>query len=235
MKSIVFTHKGNRDVNQDFVLVQNINPETFLMLIADGMGGYENGDVAAKIVADNILTYLSSISQIDELSIQKAINKANLAIKQLKEKSNTKLGSTIGGIIINSDKAICFWVGDVKIFHFQANKLQFESSPHTLMNEVINSGAITDAEKTSKYKHVVTRSVQGEVEYSKVDVHIINSITEKDMFLLCSDGVHGVFEGIQIQQFLNTSDTIDEAIGRIENRLKKEAKDNFSLISVRTS
>lgn len=232
MKSIVFTHKGDRNVNQDFVLVQNINPETFLMLIADGMGGYENGELAAKIVSENILTYLSTVSQIDDSSIQKAVNKANLAIKQLKDESKSKLGATIGGIVLNSEKAICFWVGDVKIFHFNSNKLQFESSPHTLMNEVINSGAITDVDKTSKYKHVVTRSVQGEVEYSKVDAHTIAPITEKDMFLICSDGVHGAFEGIQIQQLLNTSDTLDEAIGRIEKRLKNEAKDNFSLIAL---
>ena len=51
MKSIVFSHKGKREVNQDFVLVQNINPETYLHLIADGMGGYEHGEIAAKLVA----------------------------------------------------------------------------------------------------------------------------------------------------------------------------------------
>lgn len=232
MKSIVFTHKGNRDVNQDFVLVQNINPETFLMLISDGMGGYENGEIAAKLVAENILTYLSTVTQIDDLSIQKAVNKANLVIKQFKEKSNSKLGATIGGIVLSSDKAICFWVGDVKISHFKNNRLQFESNTHTLMNEVISNGAITDPDKTTKYKHVVTRSVQGDVEYSKVDINTIDSVTEKDMFLICSDGVHDIFESIQVQQFLNTSATLDEAIERIEKRLKNEAKDNFSLIAI---
>lgn len=230
MKSIVFTHKGKRDVNQDFVLVQNINPETYLMLISDGMGGYENGDIAAKLVAENILTYLSSVTQIDDLTIQKAVNKANLVIKQLKEKSNSKLGATIGGVVLTPYKAICFWVGDVKIFHFRNNNLQFESYPHTLMNDVISSGSINDANQISKYKHVVTRSVQGDVEYSKVDIHTIESVTGKDLFLICSDGVHNLFEGIQIQQLLNTSDTVDEAINRVEKRLKLEANDNFSLI-----
>ena len=232
MKSIVFTHKGKREVNQDFVLVQNINEETYLMLVSDGMGGYENGDIAARIVAENILTYLSTVSNVDALHIQKAVNKANLAIKQFKDKSNTKLGATIGGVILNSSKAICFWVGDVKIFHFNSNKLQFESQPHTLMNDVINNGSIADVNQMSKYKHVVTRSVQGEVEHSKIDMHTIDSVSEKDMFLVCSDGVHDLFEGIQIQQILNTSNSVDETMTKIEKRLKIEGKDNFSMIAI---
>ena len=64
----------------------------------------------------------------------------------------------------------------------------------------------------------------------EVVYNTIAPITEKDMILICSDGVHGAFEGIQIQQLFNTSDTLDEAIGRIEKQLKNEAKDDFSLL-----
>ena len=77
MKSIVFSHKGKREINQDYVLIQNMNPEAFLFLIADGMGGYEHGEVASKMVSENIFTFLSTIKQINEEQIQKAINKAN--------------------------------------------------------------------------------------------------------------------------------------------------------------
>ena len=231
MKSLVFSHKGNREINQDYILIQNITPNEHILLIADGMGGYEQGDVAAKMVAENIHTYLSNIGKTDIQHIQTAINKSNLAIKQLTENSQKKIGATVGGIILKEKEAICFWVGDVKIFHFQKNKLQFESNAHTLMNEVIESGAISDVNQIEKYRHVVTRSIQGDVEFSKIDNRTIDNLSENDLIIICSDGVHDKFNGIQIQQILNTSDGIEQAMWRIEKMLKKEAKDNFSMIS----
>ncbi len=232
MRSIVLTDKGKRKINQDFVLVQNISPDTFLMLIADGMGGYSNGEVAARVVSENILTFLSTVKDIKSNHIQKAVNKANLVLKQMKEDSQEKMGATIGGLVLSKNEALCFWVGDVKIFHFKNNKLHYESNAHSLMNQIIENGSITDAERVSKYKHVVTRSVQGDVEQSQIDYCKIENLTAQDMLLICSDGVHDVYDGIQIQQILNNSDTVDDAMRRIEKRLLDDANDNFSLISV---
>ncbi|MDF1865317.1 MAG: protein phosphatase 2C domain-containing protein [Saprospiraceae bacterium] len=233
MKSLIFTHKGKRKINQDFVLIQNINPDTFLMLIADGMGGYEQGEKAAKAVAESILTFLSTTNEIGINQIQKAINKANLVIKQMTIDSQVKMGATIGGIILNKNSAICFWVGDVKIFHFNNNKLQYESHSHTLMNEIIENGSIKDPERISKFKHVVTRSVQGDIKHSQIDFHEIENLSNDDMFLICSDGVHDLYDGIHFQQLLNNSSTIEEAINCVENRLMLEAEDNFSLMCKR--
>lgn len=232
MKTIIFSHKGKREVNQDFVLVQNINPKTYLYLIADGMGGYEHGEIAAEIVAENILTYLSTVEIIDKEKIQKAINKANLAIKQVKKNKNIKLGATVGGLILQSNQATCFWVGDVKIFHFRNNKLVRESTSHTLMNEIISNGSINDPKQIIKYKHVVTRSVQGDVKLSQIETFTQGNINDSDLFLVCSDGVHDLYDGINLQQVLNTSESLEEAFNQIEKRLISEAKDNFSLITL---
>ncbi|MFW5700740.1 MAG: PP2C family protein-serine/threonine phosphatase [Cyclobacteriaceae bacterium] len=232
MKSLVFSHRGKRKTNQDYVLIQNINPDTHLFLIADGMGGYENGDVAAKIVVENIHTYLSNVQEIEVQHIQKAINKANLLIKQLRDKKQMKIGATVGGLILNELKSFLFWVGDVKIFHFRDNALLFETPAHTLMNEVIESGAISNIKQINKYRHIVTRSVQGDIELSQADTRIIERPHEKDLFIICSDGVHDIYDSIQIQQLFKASNVIDEAMSAIEQRLKSEATDNFSMIAI---
>jgi serine/threonine protein phosphatase PrpC len=230
MKSIIFTHKGKREINQDYVLVRNLNQETFLFIVADGMGGYEQGEIAARLVSENILTYLSSVSDINPNHVQKAINKANLAIRQFKEKAGLKLGTTVGGAIVTSKEALCFWVGDVKIFHFKNNILQKESHSHTLMNEVIDKGSIVNPDQINKYKHVVTRSVQGEVDRSQIDFFKVGLVEDQDVFLICSDGVSDVFSGIQIQQILSSAKSNVEAVDTMEKRLIEDAKDNFSLI-----
>jgi serine/threonine protein phosphatase PrpC len=231
MKSIVFSHKGKREANQDFVLVQNLDPVTYLHIIADGMGGYAHGEIAARMVVENVLTYLSTVETIDIAQIQKSINKANLAIRQVREKKNCKLGATVGGVIIRADQAICFWVGDVKIFHFKNNRLVKESISHTLMNEVISNGSIKDPKQISKYKHVVTRSVQGDVEHSQIESFTQKNLDSSDLFLVCSDGVHDLYDGFHLQQIFNSSDSTEEAINRVEKYLLAVAKDNFSLIS----
>ncbi len=230
MKSIVFSHKGKREVNQDFVLVQKINHETNLYLIVDGMGGYEDGEIASKMVAENILTYLMTIKKVDEAQIQKAINKANLALRQHREKNKTKIGATVGGVILQGNQAICFWVGDIKIFHYKNNRLIRESTSHTLMNEVIKNGSIKDPKQISKYKHVVTRSVQGDVEHSQIESFTQENLDVSDLFLICSDGVHNLYNGFHLQQILNTSDSNESAMKQIEERLLSDAKDNFSVI-----
>lgn len=230
MKSLVFSHKGKRNINQDYVLLQNITPDEHILLIADGMGGYESGDVAAKIVAENIHTYLSNVGVADIKHIKTALNKSNLAIKQHSDGLQKRIGATVGGIILKEKTAICFWVGDVKIFQFRKAKLQFESYAHTLMNDVLDSGAISDVEQIEKYRHVVTRSIQGDMEFSKADFHTIDSLSEGDLIIVCSDGVHDKFNGIQIQQILNTSDGAELAMWRIEEMLKDIANDNYSMI-----
>jgi serine/threonine protein phosphatase PrpC len=230
MRSIVFSHKGQRKVNQDYVLVENINPDTELYLIADGMGGYENGELAAKIASESILTFLSTVKLIDESQVQKAINKANLAIRQYKEQFNVTLGTTVGGVIIHFKQAICFWVGDVKIFHFKKNEIIKESTPHTLMNEVIRNGTIKDPNQIKKYKHVVTRSIQGDIKLSQIDSFKVEKIDCSDLFLICSDGIHDLYDALYFQHLFNNSTSKEEALDKIERQLLIDALDNFSLI-----
>ena len=230
MKPIIITNKGQREANQDYVLAQNINPDTLLLVVSDGMGGYDHGEIAAKLVVDNVLAYLSTINEISTDQLQKAINKANLAVRQLKQEKKINAGATVGGVVLTQGRAICFWVGDVKIFHFRDNKLQFESSSHTLINEVKNNGSITDANRLKKYRHIVTRSVQGEIKNSQVETKMIDDLFEKDIFIICSDGVHDIIDGLGLQHFIRSSEDAEKATSKIEERLNCEAKDNFSMI-----
>ena len=227
MRSITISNKGKRQVNQDFILTQSINPDSYLYLVADGMGGYESGGMAAKIVAESILTYLRTVQYVDNQELQRGVNKATLAIRQ---QQIDKMGATIGGVILDSDNVIAFWAGDVKVMHYKNNRLLFESTSHTLMDEMINNGSITDTERLLKYKHVVTRSVTGDIKRNQIDYVAINGLDSDDLLVICSDGVHNIYDARQIQQFLNTSDSMEEAFRRIDNKLKEEADDNYSVI-----
>lgn len=234
MHSYTLSQKGKRETNQDYIISKTIGPDLSLHLIADGMGGYEDGDLAARTVAESISETLTYTSQLNFYEIIKqAISLANSSISKFTEDGGKKLGATIGGIIIGDEKALCFWIGDVKIFHFRDGNIIFESTPHSLMHEVLKNGSITDATKASKYRHIVTRSVQGDHSKSEAEFHIIEEILDTDTLLICSDGVHDVLAGVQLQHFIKRSPSPIDLLSNIDERCLLDSKDNYSAIIVK--
>ncbi|HMR89950.1 MAG TPA: protein phosphatase 2C domain-containing protein [Saprospiraceae bacterium] len=228
MKINSFTEKGGRQSNQDYIFIENINPNVHLILVADGMGGYESGDIAAKMVCENILTYLSIQTVVDQGTIQKAVNKSNLALRQYQSDHEIKMGATVGGIIISGSDVSCFWVGDVKIIQFRSGEIVFESRDHTLMADIVESGSIASYERIEKYKHVVTRSVHGDVKVSQISYETLGSVECGDILVICTDGVTDIMDSYSIQHDIYSSSDLDDGINKIKRRLEIEGKDNYS-------
>lgn len=225
-----FSNKGKRKSNQDYLFSKSINPDCTIHMVVDGMGGYEYGDVASKLVAENIHTYLSTVQEINEKEIQKAVNKSNLIIKQKADDLNSKIGATLAGVIIIKDSAYLFWVGDVKIIYIRNNELLFESHSHTLINQMVDNGNVIN--KIERFKHVVTRSVSGSIKDSVIDCHSVSNLLPNDLIVLYSDGVSDIFNSYQINSIFKTESTAQKSINQLEALCNIEAKDNFSMIVV---
>ncbi len=231
MKSKVISHIGKRETNQDRILAKKINIDSYIYLVADGMGGYDNGDIAAEMVIDSLTTFLSNSDQFNVNVIHKAINKANLALRQYQEQHQSKLGSTLGGILISEKNAKTFWVGDVKILHYSKGKLCFESKSHNLSSELSETENSNDSVNFSKYNHIVTRSIQGNFQKSVPSYHEL-TLNKGDKLFICSDGVHNIIDPNTLQYLLNKEESTGALISTIDQRLQKEASDNASLILI---
>ena len=205
MKALTLSHLGKRPTNQDLLLEQTFKDGSSLFAVNDGMGGYEHGEIAAQLIVDSMSTYLSSVDIIDSFQIQKAINKSNLFIRQRNIALLGNMAATIGGIFIREETVIYFWVGDVKIFHFRNGGLIFESSAHTLVSELVENKSILDPAKLSRYKHVVTRAIQGDVKLSQAELYSGDFDIENDILIVCSDGVHDLFDGLQFANMIERS------------------------------
>lgn len=225
-----FSNKGKRKNNQDYLFSKSINPDCNLYMVVDGMGGFEYGDVASELIAENIHTYLSTVKDINEKEIQKAVNKSNLIIKQKSIDLNAKIGATIAGVITLKNTALLFWVGDVKIIHIRNQELLFESHSHTLINQMIDNGNIIN--KIERYKHVVTRSVSGSIKESEIDCHIISNLLPNDLIMIYSDGVSDILNSYQIDNVFKSAASVQKGISEVEILCNIEAKDNFSMIVV---
>lgn len=228
-----FSNKGKRKNNQDYLFYKSINADCILYLVVDGMGGYDYGELASKLVAENIHTYLSTVNFIDKKEIQNAVNKSNLIIKQKSDDLNAKMGATLGGVIIFKETAFLFWVGDVKIIHTRNEELLFESHSHTLINQMIENGNIIN--KIERYKHIVTRSVSGTIKDSEIGFQTINTVLPNDLIVIYSDGVSDILNSYQVNNVLNSNGTILEGINQLESLCNLKSNDNFSMLIVQAS
>lgn len=221
------TGKGKRESNQDFICIDRLESGASFFLIADGMGGYEKGDEAAKIVSENIFTFLNYVESINEQSIQKAIQKANLAIKQFNDKNNIRSGATIGGVIVIEDIAHIFWIGDVMVYQISKENILFQTKSHTLVNRLLESDSIKEEKSLERYKHIVTRSISGKPSESCIGYQSIQ-FSEGDSFIICSDGVHNTVSVEQILMYINQ----ENGLQQLESQFLKDAQDNYSVITI---
>lgn len=218
---------GKRESNQDLIYVDKLESGASFFLIADGMGGYEKGDQAARIVTENIFTFLNFVGSINEQNIQQAVQKANLAIKQFKNKNNIKSGATVGGIIVEENAVHIFWVGDVMVYQINKDKVLFQTQCHTLVNSLLESESIKEEKSLEKYKHIVTRSISGKPSESSIGYQSIHFL-EGDSFIICSDGVHNTVSVEQILMYINQ----ENGLQQLESQFLKDAQDNYSVITV---
>jgi len=223
MIKYLFSEKGQRENNQDYILSKDINTDSSIHIIADGMGGYEKGLIAAQIVTNTIANNLTdTLLQNSEEIILDAITQANNQIAQIKTRENIKMGTTLAGVYIHRNHFLAFRVGDVKIIHISNNKIVFESKDHSLINQLKDTNLNPSTTALNDIRHIVTRSIQGDNNKFHPDFYS-GKINSGDRILICSDG------------FLELIDTNNINIINFEklNKLQKiaqDCKDNASVI-----
>lgn len=220
MNIISHTGIGARKENQDIILISELQNDMSLYLVVDGMGGYENGFEAAKIIIENIDSYLKTCKEITSTEIDIALKKANLAIKQFNEATSNKSGATLGGIIRSADKSLIFWLGDVTICLFDGENISYKSKAHSLINSLVESGKVLTTDNINKYKHIVTKSISGKREIIEKGFFEISN-NDYDKFLICSDGVTDT---------ISFNDFVKVNINDLNAVLKDKSKDNYSYI-----
>lgn len=236
MQILSFSEKGNRPENEDFVFTATLDATTSIHIVADGMGGYEHGALAAKTVTNTIVDSIKKnicIGVDIESIIQNAINVSNIAVQKLRTEYNSKIGSTVAGIVIVNNQAYCFWLGDVRIYQIRDKNILFQSKDHSLINELSKNGQVLTPALIEQYRHIVTRSIQGNGEEMKPDIVVINDLVRDDTLIVCSDGVHNVFGSSKLEHLFQSTINAEYLIKQIKEKCEIESCDNYSLIVIR--
>lgn len=182
-----------RETNQDSIFLSNKDK---LYIVADGMGGHSGGELASTMAVKYISEYAKQVQTSNEKSndqlVKEAITHANREIKTYADKDQTLrgMGTTVVCIKFSEDAASIGNVGDSRAYLITRGKIFQLTKDHSLVQEKINMGIYTRQQALEDpHKNVLSRTVGYE---DKVNIDVFNYKFKKgDMFLLCSDGLHG--------------------------------------------
>lgn len=208
-----------------------------LIAVADGMGGHAAGEVASRIAisalareseiftkadidiesADDL--YSSSISVIDATISEYAIEKPELA----------GMGTTLSALFLRGGAAAALHIGDSRIYRLRGNVLEQLSTDHTVIAELLEQGAITEADiATHPQRSVLTQVLMGDGRHQPT--LSIYEVKPDDRFLLCSDGLTGVVSDKEIKAILKGKARGAAVDSLIELAYINGAPDNVTVI-----
>ena len=230
LEHAVLTHEGRvRTNNEDAYCVRAADG---LFVVADGMGGHENGEWASAAIADAMDGVALPID-FDAAShaIADALHRANAVIHAEAEARGLQMGSTVVALLIRDGRFAVLWVGDSRAYLHRDGELVRISHDHTQVQEMIDRGLLGPGDAEGHpMSHVLARAmgVRAEVE---VDV-IADEVESGDVFLLCSDGLMARVEDREIAAALADQDAATRAERLVKLTLDRGAPDNVTVITV---
>lgn len=183
MNVFKYSNLGCRENNQDYLVSIALEQDRSLHLVADGMGGYDCGDIASKIVGESYAHCLSRNMSIKEATRETSKNiqaeRINLGV--------SKMGSTVAGVFIDRMHACIFWAGDSRVYVFRNEKQIFHTIDHSVISELSRKRELSFDER-ERFGHIVTRAIMGNDD-DGVDTHD-ESLQSNDELLICTDGLY---------------------------------------------
>ena len=236
----------NRLQNEDsYGIRQKMNSEAdslLLAVIADGMGGMAQGELASQlavktILESPILTNLTNDNQREEWIID-LVKKANHVISETVPHG----GTTMSLVTAIGNQLSIAHVGDSRIFLIRNGEIFQLTEDHSLVAMLLASGQITEEESLNHPdRSVLTRSLGSKPQLSDGYIQTINQfnsqisliLEDQDILLLCSDGVWDLIASDELCSMFNNTQDLQEAVDKIiEQVLEKGANDNATLLAL---
>lgn len=230
------SEKGIREHNEDSVFVPT-KSEMSLVIVADGMGGHNAGNVASALAVRTVASELKRGGVgTPNMLVHKAVSKANTAVYELscKDPKLKGMGTTMVLALLFRSRYVAANVGDSRLYQiFASGGMRQISIDHSYVGELVAAGYITPAQaKTHPKRNLITRAL-GTSEEERIDV--FSETWEKDdILVLCTDGLCGTLDDEIIENTVRSSNDLNEAAELlVEKALKAGSTDNISVVLVK--
>ena len=222
-----------------------VDVEHRFFLVADGMGGHGNGEVASSLTIEAASDFLRQGDETESgepaetttapptsRTLRSAIEAGHARVVRAvdEDEALTGMGTTVVGLMLGSQSVSVAHVGDSRAYLLRNADLQLVTDDHTWVNEQVRAGYLSpDQARSHPLKSVVTRAIGGEHD---VDVEVQEIEVESgDLFLLCSDGLTTMLSDEEIRSHLVTDESLeDRCAALIRHANARGGVDNITVI-----
>lgn len=240
-KPLGYSQIGRKDQQEDAVwpLFADVTSNNRCIVLCDGVGGSEHGEVASQTSSKVIGEYLSGViansNYVCDEDVQDAVNKAYDELEQLdtepSENGTISMATTLACVCFHSDGVLAAHMGDSRIYHVRPGQgLLYQSADHSLVNALLQAGELTIEEaKVFPRKNVITKAIQphGNKRF-KAEVHQLTDVKSGDYIFLCCDGVIEQLTNERLIEILSLSCTDEEKIQLLESENTGKTRDNYT-------
>lgn len=236
----------NRLQNEDsYGIRQENNSYTaplLLAVVADGMGGMAQGEVASQLAVQTILEAPIYANLVEANSHEKWLISLVERANQVVSENVRNGGTTISLVAAFGNELSIAHVGDSRIFFIRKGNIYQLSEDHSLVAMLLASGQITEEESLNHPdRSVLTKSLGAKPRLSEGYVQTINcfnsqsslTLEDRDILLICSDGVWDLINCDEFVSIFNNTQDLNDAVNTIIDRvLEKGANDNATILAL---
>lgn len=240
MKVLASSDKGMvREMNQDYYYISQQEEQYKLYVLADGMGGYNGGEVASKLAVDSVKEYIENNIgklEINRDNLQELIRASMLyANKKVYDKSKTdinlsEMGTTLEVCLIYSNKVYIGHIGDSRIYRIRKNIIRKLTTDHSYVEKLVKDGTITREEAYHHPKKNMLIKALGCEPNIEPDV-TVKGFLKEDILLICSDGLTNLIEDKEIYEIIiNNLENADKLL--IQKANVRGGYDNITAVII---
>jgi serine/threonine protein phosphatase PrpC len=229
------THPGaKRSVNQDAFVDR---ADLGVWAVADGAGGHQGGEIASGMLRQALNGLPGSLQAADLLiRVRQVVANTHESLRRLAEARgpSVMMASTVVALIVRDSHYACLWAGDSRAYLLRKGRMHQITHDHSLVQELMDTGAITAAEADSHpHANIITRAVGAD------DPVVLDKITDAvrngDRFLLCSDGLTKTLSETEIARLLADDSGAGPTQALIAAAVAQNASDNVTAVAVDVS
>lgn len=237
LKTIIFTDKGARPINEDAAQCFQ-NNENACFVLCDGLGGHGMGDFASSLVVNIFGKQLSEATDMRQF-LDQAFSAAQekLMMEQRERHALQKMKTTAVALATDGKSAYIGHVGDSRLYVFRKNKIKLRTKDHSIPQMLVLSGEIKESEiRNHPDRNIVLRAMGIEWDEPKYELLPPIPLKKCDAFLLCSDGFWELIEDERMCELLKDADTPEKWLNDMVDEVRKNGvdrnMDNFSAIAI---
>lgn len=213
-----------------------ISPCHSLCIVCDGVGGNHKGEEASRIAVDTLgkllkNATLNTIEQELIVAIEETQKAMQSYVSEVPEASQMATTMVLAKIFSNENQVVFAHIGDSRAYLFRNNDFVFKSEDHSLVNDWVKSGFISESEaETHPQRNVITRSLNPN-KSSSPDITWCN-IQLGDKIFLCSDGVLESWQDESLKNLFRENESPIYEIEQIKKQCIQHSRDNHTAIVV---